>query len=285
MKIRILESGFFKLDGGAMFGVIPKRLWSRMHAPDDNNMCTWSMRCLLIEQGDRKIIIDTGIGNKQGEKFQSHFEPHGTVNFTDSLAPYGLNVGEITDVFLTHLHFDHVGAAVSYNDKGQLVPTFPNATYWSNEVHYRWAMNPNPREKASFLKENFVPIQEHGQLKFIDWSKDDINWFPGFDIRFLDGHTKAMMMPILTIGNKKIYYGVDLVPSSFHVSMPFVMSYDVNPLITLEEKAKLYDDILNDEALLVFEHDPKIPSAKLTKNEKGRVVIDEPTDVISFLEE
>ncbi len=283
MKIRVLESGFFKLDGGAMFGVVPKRLWAKMHAPDANNMCTWSMRCLLIEDGDRKIIIDTGIGDKQGEKFQSHFEPHGTIPFASSLSQLGIAIEEITDVFLTHLHFDHVGAAVRYNDKGQLVPSFPNATYWSNEVHYLWAMQPNAREKASFLKENFVPLQEHGQLKFIDWSKEDINWFPGFDIRFLDGHTRAMMMPILTIGGKKIYYGVDLVPSSFHLSMPFVMSYDVNPLGTLEEKAQLYENILEEDALLVFEHDPQTPAAKLRKNEKGRVVASDFISIEKYL--
>ena len=166
LKITSIPTGFFKLDGGAMFGVVPRRLWQRTQQPDENNMCTWAMRCLLIETGDRKILVDTGLGDKQDDKFRSHFEPHGTDSLLGSLKNNGYSPEDITDVFLTHLHFDHVGGAVTRNDQGELVPTFPNATYWTNQKHYDWALNPNPRERASFLKENFVPLQEYGVLKF-----------------------------------------------------------------------------------------------------------------------
>ncbi|MEM6378872.1 MAG: MBL fold metallo-hydrolase [Bacteroidota bacterium] len=272
MQIHIIETGFFKLDGGAMFGVVPKRLWQGMHAPDDNNMCTWSMRCLLVEMEDRKILVDTGIGNKQDDKFRSHFEPHGDVNLLGSLAAKGFKAEDITDVLLTHFHFDHIGGAVTRSESGDLVPTFPNATYWTNEAHYNWAMDPNPREKASFLKENFVPLAEHKVLKNIAFPTNQINWLPGIDLRLLYGHTEAMMMPILKIADKRIYFGVDLLPSSFHISMPFVMSYDIRPLKTLEEKANLYEEIVDDpDAIVVFEHDPKTVAATLVRNERGRV--------------
>jgi len=272
MQLHTLDTGFFKLDGGAMFGVVPQQLWQRYHQADENNMCTWSMRCLLVEHGERKILFDTGIGNKQGEKFRAHFEPHGEATLLGSLAKLGLRAEDITDVFLTHLHFDHVGGAVSYQASGELGPTFPRATYWSNQRHYDWARSPNAREKASFLKENFVPLAEAGVLKMIDHEVQDQEWLPGIQVRFLYGHTEAMMMPIFRKGNKKIYYAVDLIPSSFHLSMPFVMAFDVRPLETLAEKAALYEEVLDQpDRLLIFEHDPTTAAATVVTNEKGRV--------------
>lgn len=270
MKLHTIETGFLKLDGGAMFGIVPKRLWQKLNPPDDNNLCTWSMRCLLVETDNRKILIDTGIGDKQDEKFRSHFEPHGDKNLISSLAEKGFQPEDITDVFLTHLHFDHVGGAVKYKD-GKLVPTFPNATYWSNEVHWRWAMEPNDREKASFLKENFVPLQEADVLRFIDVQKDDLEWLPGFKLRFVYGHTEAMMVPILETNGKTLIYCADVIPSSFHIGMPYVMSYDVRPLLTLEEKERILKEGITYGHSLLFEHDPKSVGAALRLDEKGRI--------------
>jgi glyoxylase-like metal-dependent hydrolase (beta-lactamase superfamily II) len=272
MQLHTIDTGFFKLDGGAMFGIVPQKLWNRYHSADENNMCTWSMRCLLVELDDRKILFDTGIGDKQDDKFRSHFEPHGQATLLGSLAERGLSPEDITDVFLTHLHFDHVGGAVRYDEAGKLVPTFPRARYWSNQRHYDWALSPNAREKASFLKENFVPLAEAGVLKMIDHRVQDQEWLPGIQVRFLYGHTEAMMMPIFRKGNKKIYYTVDLIPSSFHLSMPFVMAFDVRPLKTLAEKAALYDEVIDQpDCLLIFEHDPETAAATVVSNEKGRV--------------
>lgn len=283
MKIHTIETGFFKLDGGAMFGVVPRKLWQRIYQPDENNMCTWSMRCLLVEYGDRKILFDTGIGNKQDDKFRSYFEPHGNTTLLGTLNQKGWQAEDITDVFLTHLHFDHVGGAVKYDATGNLVPTFPNATYWSNQRHYDWAFSPNLREKASFLKENFVPLAEAGVLKMIDHTQQDLEWLPGIQIRFLYGHTEAMMMPVFHKGNKKIYYAADLLPSSFHLSMPFVMAYDVKPLKTLEEKSQLYKEVVDQpDTLVIFEHDPATAAATLVSNEKGRVQKGQVYDPLNF---
>lgn len=273
VSFRFLDTGYFKLDGGAMFGVVPRQLWQRMHAPDVNNMCTWAMRCLLIEQGDRKIIVDTGIGDKQDAKFRRHFEPHGTATLLNSLAALGVQPEEITDVLLTHLHFDHVGGAVRRTDSGELVTVFPEATYWSNEVHWNWATNPNPREAASFLPENILPLQHSGQLRFIDVQRDDLEWLPGIHVRFLYGHTEAMMMPILDTPNGRLVYAADLIPSSFHLGMPYVMAFDVKPLQTMEEKARLLEEAYSQAWTLAFEHDPSRSTATLTQSERGRIVL------------
>lgn len=266
-----------------MFGVVPKQLWERKNTPDDNNMCTWSMRCLLIQTEDRNILIDTGIGTKQGEKFRKHFEPHGADNLHDSLREAGLFFEDITDVLLTHLHFDHVGGAIYRDEGGELVPTFPNATYWSNEVHWNWALDPNPREAASFLPENLLPLQHHGVLEFIDVSEKDVSWLPGIDLRFLYGHTEAMMMPIITVGEKRIIYCADLLPSSYHLGLPWVMSYDVRPLHTMSEKERLLNEALDYGDLLYFEHDPRVKSGILGRNEKGRITLRREVGLEEFL--
>jgi len=277
MKIHFIDTGFFKLDGGAMFGVVPKQLWNRLNPADENNMCTWSMRCLLIETDDgRNILVDTGIGDKQDEKFRSHFEPHGEASLMGSLAAKGFSAEDITDVFLTHLHFDHVGGAVRRDESGALIPTFPKAIYWSNEIHFNWALLPNPREKASFLKENFVPLREAGILQFIKIEAEGVQWHPQIEVQFAYGHTEAMMTLHIQNGNKKLVYCADVIPSSYHIGLPYVMSYDVRPLDTLKEKKKMLENALEEKAILIFEHDPKVPCGRLTTNQKGRIVLDEP---------
>jgi len=273
MKISIVETGFFKLDGGAMFGVVPKSMWSKLNPPDDRNLCTWSMRCLLIEQGNQKILIDTGIGNKQDDKFFSHFEPHGDDSLMTSVANYGLHPEDITDVILTHLHFDHVGGAVVSRD-GKLEPTFPNATYWSCEKHYNWAINPNEREKASFLKENILPLQESGLLKFVP-ATDGFQIMDNISLQFVYGHTEAMMIPHITLPNgNTLIYCADLMPSSFHIRKPYVMGYDIRPLVTLSEREALYQTAIADDCYLLFEHDPLHTCGKLRKNDRNRYYID-----------
>lgn len=276
MQVSFIETGFFKLDGGAMFGIVPQTLWKRLNPPDEQNLCTWALRCLLIEVGNRKILVDTGLGDKQDAKFRSYFHPHGEHTLVESLAAKGLQPEDITDVLITHLHFDHVGGAVRYDEGGKLVPTFPNAVYWSCEPHWQWAMTPNPREKASFLQENFVPLRQQGQLQFIDWQKEDVPWLEGIQIRFVNGHTEAMMLPILQQDGRQLVYCADLLPSSFHVRMPYVMAYDVRPLDTLQEKAVLLEQAEAENWLLCFEHDPATGAAYLTKDQRGRTVIGNP---------
>ncbi|MFN7119459.1 MAG: MBL fold metallo-hydrolase [Saprospiraceae bacterium] len=272
MNISIIETGFFKLDGGAMFGIVPKRLWQKLNPPDENNLCTWAMRCLLIETDTRKILIDTGIGDKQDARFRAHFEPFGEKTLFTSLAEKGIQPEAITDVLLTHLHFDHVGGAVKKDSNNNFVPTFPNATYWSNEVHWNWAMQPNEREKASFLKENFVPLQEAGVVQFIDIQKDDVEWLPGIHLRFVYGHTEAMMLPIIQYNNHTFIYCADVIPSSYHIGMPYIMSYDVRPLLTLEEKERILMEAVAGKHRLIFEHDPFTASATVTQDERGRII-------------
>jgi glyoxylase-like metal-dependent hydrolase (beta-lactamase superfamily II) len=269
MKISIVETGKFKLDGGAMFGVVPKTMWSKLNEPDENNMCTWVMRCLLIEKGDRKILIDTGLGDKQDEKFRSHFHPHGSDSLSKSLNALGVSFEDITDVFLTHLHFDHAGGAV-IRSGDHLIPTFPNAMYYTNDYHYQWAYEPNPRERASFLKENFVPLKEAGCLQFLP-VEQDLKFNDFIQIRFVYGHTGAMMVPFIDLGNNKtLVYCADLLPSHCHVGMPYVMGYDVQPLETLKEKQVLYDQVTNDDHYLFMEHDKDYKVIQVTKNERGR---------------
>lgn len=256
-----------------MFGIVPKRIWAKLNPPDEQNLCTWAMRCLLVETGDRKILIDTGLGDKQDAKFRSHFEPHGKDSLLGSLREKGLAPEDITDVLLTHLHFDHSGGAVKFDETGKLVPTFPNAKYWSNEQHYAWAMKPNAREKASFLQENFVPLQEAGVLHFVPYSDTDSEWLPGISIRLVYGHTEAMMLPILNDGTNTYLYCADVIPSAHHIGMPYVMAYDVRPLLTLEEKARMLNEAADHNYRLIFEHDPKIACATVVRDaQSGRIV-------------
>lgn len=266
MKLKSFDCGYFKLDGGAMFGVVPKKIWQKLIPPDENNLCNWSMRCLLVESGNRKILIDCGMGTKQEAKFFSHYEPSGNISVDASLEQMQLRKEDITDVFLTHLHFDHCGGAVELNADGKLVPTFPNATYWSNEKHWQWAEFPNAREKASFLKENFIPLREHGVVKFL---KDDEELIPGFQTILVHGHTESMMLPKINTGNKTIVYMADLLPSYAHIPLPYVMGYDVRPLQTLKEKESFLNTAINENYYLIFEHDAMHEACDLIQTEKG----------------
>ena len=266
MKLHTIDTGLFKLDGGAMFGVVPKTIWGKLHAPDANNLCTWAMRCLLIEDGKQLILIDCGLGNKQDEKFFSHYEPHGDHTLERSLATLGFGPDDITDVLLSHLHFDHCGGAIKRQGE-KLVPAFKNATYWSNEKHWSWAVKPNAREKASFLRENIIPIEESGQLKFIDEGSTALH--PSVLIKTVNGHTESMMTPHISYHDHTIVYCADLFPSRWHLPTPFVMAYDTRPLLTLEERQQFLPQAASDNYLLYFEHDPYVEMVSLQNTEKG----------------
>jgi len=266
MKLYTINTGYFKLDGGAMFGVVPKSIWHKINPADENNMCSWALRCLLIEDGNRLVLIDNGMGDKQDEKFFGHYYLHGDDTLDKSLAKHGFSKSDITDVILTHLHFDHCGGSiVRVGDK--LVPAFKNATYWSNERHWKWATEPNAREKASFLKENILPIQESGQLKFIESSQADFP--PGIGIRQVFGHTEAMMLPQISYKGRTILYMADLLPSTGHIPLPYVMAYDMFPLTTLNEKKSFLEEAVLNDYVLFFEHDPLNECCTLQQTEKG----------------
>lgn len=267
MKLYSINTGYFKLDGGAMFGVVPKSMWQKLNPPDENNMCSWAMRCLLIEDGDKLILVDNGMGNKQDEKFFGHYYLHGDDTLENSLAKNGFSKDDITDVFLTHLHFDHCGGSIERNGE-KLVPAFKNATYWSNENHWQWAVTPNDREKASFLKENILPIQESGKLKFIE-VKDNIPFTENIKVRFMNGHTQAMMLPQINYKEKKIVFMADLLPSAAHIPIPYVMAYDTKPLQTLKEKKAFLTEAQQNDHILFFEHDPTIECCNLQLTERG----------------
>jgi glyoxylase-like metal-dependent hydrolase (beta-lactamase superfamily II) len=260
----------FKLDGGAMFGVVPKALWQKTNPADENNMCTWAMRSLLIEDGNRLMLIDTGIGDKQSEKFFAHYYLHGDDSLHGNLKKLGFSPEDITDVFLTHLHFDHCGGAINRVGENQFAPAFRNATYWSNDKHWAWATNPNPREKASFLKENILPIQESGQLKFVERHGNlSENVFPNIDVFFVDGHTESQMLPQIQYKGKTIVFMADLLPSVGHIPLPYVMGYDTRPLITMDEKAKFLQRAADEEFVLFLEHDGVNQCCTLQHTEKG----------------
>ncbi|MDX1445596.1 MBL fold metallo-hydrolase [Lishizhenia sp.] len=271
MTIYPLNTGNFKLDGGAMFGVVPKSLWSRTNPADANNMCDWSMRSMLIEDGDRLILIDTGIGDKQSEKFFSHYYLFGDDSLHGNLKRLGFSADDITDVFLTHLHFDHCGGAIRWNkDRTGFEPVFKNATYWSTEKHWNWATEPNAREKASFLKENILPIQESGQLKFVDRQGDFTkNVFNNIDLLFVDGHTESQMIPHIKYKGKTLVFMADLLPSTGHIPLPYVMGYDTRPLLTLDEKGKFLQRAAEEEYILFLEHDSVNECCTVKQTEKG----------------
>ena len=267
MKLFSINAGYFKLDGGAMFGVVPKSMWKKLNPPDENNLCNWAMRCMLIEDDGRLILIDNGMGNKQDEKFFSHYFLNGDDTLERSLEKYGFQKEDITDVFLTHLHFDHCGGSIEKSGDA-LVPAFRNATYWSNKKHWEWAINPNDREKASFLKENILPVKESGRLKFID-AEDGIAFTKNIRVRFVNGHTDSMMLPQIQFKDRTIVYMADLLPSVAHIPVPFVMAYDTRPLETLKEKKSFLNEALQKNYILFFEHDPEIECCNLQLTEKG----------------
>lgn len=265
MKLYSINTGFFKLDGGAMFGVVPKSLWQRTNPADEKNLITLGNRLLLIEDGKRLTLVDTGLGDKQDDKFFSHYYIHGDDTLDRSLQAYGFHKDDITDVLLTHLHFDHCGGAIQ-RVGDRLLPAFKNAQYWSNEKHWNWAIDPNPREKASFLKENILPIQESGQLHFIP---EGAAYSETVTIREANGHTEAMMLPQIQYKGKTILYMADLLPTVGHIPLPYVMGYDVRPLVTMSERESYWQEIVDKEYILFFEHDAIHECCTLQQTEKG----------------
>ncbi|MGB3774157.1 MAG: MBL fold metallo-hydrolase, partial [Leeuwenhoekiella sp.] len=271
MELHAIEAGNFKLDGGAMFGVVPKSLWTRTNPADENNMIDIAARCLLIEEGNRLILIDTGMGDKQSDKFFGHYHPWGEANLSSSLQQKGFHPDDITDVFLTHLHFDHCGGCIEKKGNNSLEPVFKNATYWSNEDHWKWATEPNAREKASFLEENILPIESSGQLKFVEKGKNAYHFSNemNFGILFADGHTDKQMIPHITYKNKTIVFAADLLPTVGHLPLPYVMGFDTRPLLTLDEKEKFLKKAADDNFYLWLEHDAHNPIITVKHTEKG----------------
>jgi len=284
MKLYAINTGYFKLDGGAMFGVVPKSIWNKINPADENNMCSWALRCLLIEDEKRLVLIDNGMGDKQDAKFYSYYYLHGDDTLDKSLAKNGFHRDDITDVFLTHLHFDHCGGSI-IRSGDKLVPAFKNATYWSNAQHWETATKPNEREKASFLKENILPIKESGQLKMVNGERlpagqagllvngrlPDImpEIIPGLSLKIVNGHTEAMMLPQISYSGKTVVFIADLLPSQGHIPIPYIMAYDMQPLITLNEKKAFLNEAVENNYILFFEHDPQYECCTLHQTERG----------------
>jgi glyoxylase-like metal-dependent hydrolase (beta-lactamase superfamily II) len=275
MNLYSINTGYFKLDGGAMFGVVPKSIWSKINPADENNMCSWALRALLIEDGNRLILVDNGMGDKQDAKFFSYYFMHGDDTLDKSLSKYGFHRDDITDVFLTHLHFDHCGGSIA-REGDKLVPAFKNCTYWSNQDHWNWALNPNEREKASFLRENILPVQESGQLKFVNTvTKETGNalareeFTENISIIYVNGHTNKMMLPQIKYKQKTVVYMADLLPSQGHIPLPYVMAYDMFPLTTLNEKKLFLKEAIENDYILFFEHDHQYECCNLQQTEKG----------------
>lgn len=274
MKLYSINTGYFKLDGGAMFGVVPKSMWNKINPADENNLCSWALRCLLIEEGNRLILVDNGNGDKQDAKFFSHYYLHGDDTLDKSLAKYGFHRDDITDVILTHLHFDHCGGTIM-REGDRLVPAFKNARVWSNKEHWDWAVYPNEREKASFLKENILPIEESGQLNFLDINGGtdgrlgETSFADNISVRFVSGHTESMMLPQIKYKDRTIVFMADLLPSQGHIPLPYVMAYDMFPLTTLNEKKSFLKEALAGNYILFFEHDPVYECCTLQQTERG----------------
>ena len=271
MNLYPINAGNFKLDGGAMFGVVPKSLWQKTNPSDSENLIDLTARCMLIESGSRLILVDAGMGDKQSEKFFSYYKPWGDDSLVKSINNAGFSIDEITDVFLTHLHFDHCGGSTVLNSNNVSVPLFKNAKYWSNKNHWEWATNPNSREKASFLKENLSPIEESGQLCFLDVKSPGFNHYNelGLDVLFVDGHTEKQMIPKVSYNGKEIVFMADLLPTAGHIPLPYIMGYDVRPLTTLEEKRSFLNLAVQEEYCLFMEHDAHNEIITLKSTEKG----------------
>ncbi len=271
MELHVIETGNLKLDGGAMFGVVPKGIWNKVYPADENNLCNWSMRCLLVIDGNRKILIDNGIGDKQEESFTKHYYLNGEASLQKSLENLGYSADDITDMFLTHLHFDHCGGSITKSENGNYVTTFKNATYWISRQQWEWATHPNRREKASFLKENIFPIEESGQLKIVE---NEGELFPGLHVKFYNGHTDGQMIPFIKYGDKTVVFMADLLPSAAHVPLPYIMAYDTKPLITLQEKESFFSEAIENNYILFLEHDLYNECCTLQLTEKGPKVKD-----------
>ena len=272
MKLYPIESGNFKLDGGAMFGVVPKTIWNKTNPADANNLIDIAARCLLIEDGNRLILIDTGMGNKQSEKFFGYYSLWGTHSLDGSLSKYGFHRDDITDVFMTHLHFDHCGGSVQWNsDRTGYEPAFKNAKFWTNDNHWEWATKPNNREKASFLSENILPMEQSGQLNFIKRPGSDFlsQSELGFGIFFADGHTEKQMIPHIQYKDKTIVFCADLLATAGHIPLPYVMGYDTRPLLTLHEKEKFLNAAATNNYYLFLEHDAHNHIITVENTEKG----------------
>ncbi len=266
MNLFVVNTGYFKLDGGAMFGVVPKSIWQKTNPADENNMCTWAMRCLLIENDNQLILIDNGMGTKQDAKFFSHYYMYGDDSLVNSIHKAGFNESEITDMFLTHLHFDHCGGGVVVNS-GKPELLFKNAKYWSNNDHWQWAIKPNAREKASFLKDNILPIEQSGNLTFVDVNSPSP--FPEIELFYASGHTDKMMIPMINYKGRTICFMADLLPSVGHIPLPYIMGYDTRPLLTMEEKQRFLTEAANKDYVLFFEHDPVNECCTVKHTEKG----------------
>jgi len=266
MQLHVIHTGNLKLDGGAMFGVVPKSIWNEVYPADENNLCNWAMRCLLIVDGNRKILIDNGIGNKQDEKFLKHYHLNGEDTLDQSLSALGYTRDDISDMFLTHLHFDHCGGCIIKSGEDKFEPSFKNANYWISRAQWEWAINPNRREKASFLKENILPIRDSGKLKLVEMEG---NLFPGINIRFYNGHTDGQMIPFIKYKGRTIVFMADLLPSAAHVPLPYVMAFDTRPLITLSEKEQFFNEAIQNEYILFFEHDLYNECCTIHQTEKG----------------
>lgn len=269
MQLHLIDTGNFKLDGGAMFGVVPKSIWERSYPADDHNRCSWSMRCLLVEDGDRLLLIDTGIGDKQSEKFFAHYCLFGEGSLVKSIQKAGFSTDDVTDVLLTHLHFDHCGGAVQRSGS-RLELTFKNAVYWSNERHWKWATAPNRREQASFLRENILPIEESGQLQFVAREGDRAEGvFDHIDLLFVDGHTEAQQLPVIQYKDQTVVFAADLLPSASHIPLPYIMGYDTRPLTTLKEKEAFLKKAADERTVLFLQHDYFHQCCTVKHTEKG----------------